>query len=380
MMWVSAAAAVALHGGGMWLGAGDSDARIEAGAGAAEARIGTSFADMAAGTVQPVSEAEITSDRPADRAATTPAPAASERPRTPDTAPASSTPPAVAPRAEPATTAASETARTAVTHTTRESGETPPVTGLALSPAPRPIAAGELVVTSPGTIEETEAAPAPAPRPAQEPLSLAALIPLPGEAKPPLRGERTRPPAISPVTPETVVTAAPDTGDGLGVSHRPRTRPQSVEEVAREHQARAAALRPPEPAPRMTTAARTGNNSERDATRGSTTGRDTATAARSGRETGRPSEESGDAAASNYPGQVMARLARVPRPRLGSRGAAVVRFSINASGGLSGVGLARGSGSPQLDSAAIAVVRGAAPFPPPPRGAQRDFSIRIESR
>ena len=65
---------------------------------------------------------------------------------------------------------------------------------------------------------------------------------------------------------------------------------------------------------------------------------------------------------------------------MNARGAAVVAFSIAGSGGLSGVSLARSSGSAALDRAAIQVVQRAAPFPAPPAGAQRSYSIQIKAR
>lgn len=92
------------------------------------------------------------------------------------------------------------------------------------------------------------------------------------------------------------------------------------------------------------------------------------------------SAEAGNAAVSNYPGLVMRRLSRVSRPRVSARGSAVVAFSIAPNGGLASVGIARSSGSQALDNAALKVVQRAAPFPAPPQGARRSFSISIEGR
>lgn len=88
----------------------------------------------------------------------------------------------------------------------------------------------------------------------------------------------------------------------------------------------------------------------------------------------------GNAAASNYPGQVMRRISRVPRPRTSARGVAVIQFLIAANGSLSSAGIAGSSGSAALDQAALAVVRKAQPFPPPPSGARRSYSIKIKGR
>ena len=64
-----------------------------------------------------------------------------------------------------------------------------------------------------------------------------------------------------------------------------------------------------------------------------------------------------------------------PAPR--GSGSAVVAFAIGPAGGITGLHLARSSGNTQLDQAAIATVRSAAPFPPPPAGVNPAFSIQI---
>jgi protein TonB len=82
--------------------------------------------------------------------------------------------------------------------------------------------------------------------------------------------------------------------------------------------------------------------------------------------------------ANNYAGRVRARLAsRRPRNMLG-QGTAVVRFGLSRSGSVRYVKLARSSGNRSLDSAALAAVRRAAPYPRPPAGMslrQLSFSI-----
>lgn len=90
--------------------------------------------------------------------------------------------------------------------------------------------------------------------------------------------------------------------------------------------------------------------------------------------------QAGNAAITNYPGQVMRRINRVRKPRVGFQGTAVVAFRVSASGGLAGVSLSRSSGNQKLDQAALNIIRRAAPFPPPPPGADRSFAISIEIR
>lgn len=119
-------------------------------------------------------------------------------------------------------------------------------------------------------------------------------------------------------------------------------------------------------------------NATRNARAGETTGKTKATARQSGR--GGNQTSTGNAAASNYPGLVMRKLSRAGKPRINARGAAVVAFAIGGNGRLASVSLARSSGSSSLDRAALRLVQRAGPFPKPPRGAQRRFSIQIKGR
>ena len=74
---------------------------------------------------------------------------------------------------------------------------------------------------------------------------------------------------------------------------------------------------------------------------------------------------------SNYAGLVYAHLVRykqTPDAPSGTRGVATVRFSLNSSGSVTSVQLVRGSGVPNFDREAMALVRRASPFPRPPDG------------
>ncbi|AUX77255.1 energy transducer TonB [Sinorhizobium fredii] len=96
--------------------------------------------------------------------------------------------------------------------------------------------------------------------------------------------------------------------------------------------------------------------------------------------------EAGNAAVDNYKGKVQRKLNRAMRypaeaKRQGLRGVAQVRFTVTSSGGLAGVSLARSTGSPILDQAALDTVRRAAPFPAIPAAARRDswqFTVPVE--
>ena len=59
---------------------------------------------------------------------------------------------------------------------------------------------------------------------------------------------------------------------------------------------------------------------------------------------------------------------------------ATIAFAIASNGGLASVSVARGSGSAALDRAAVSVIRKAAPFPRPPAGARRQYSIKIKGQ
>lgn len=77
-----------------------------------------------------------------------------------------------------------------------------------------------------------------------------------------------------------------------------------------------------------------------------------------------------------YASKVWAALAR-HKPRAGQRGSTTVAFSIGENGTLRGVRVGRSSGNSRIDQLALATVRNAAPFPPPPSGAA-SYSIRID--
>ncbi len=89
---------------------------------------------------------------------------------------------------------------------------------------------------------------------------------------------------------------------------------------------------------------------------------------------GARSNQAGNAAVSNYSGKIRSKLSRAFRyPSAarseGLRGTAQVRFTVSASGSVSGVRIAKSAGSPVLDQAAIETVHRASPFPPIPDAA-----------
>jgi protein TonB len=86
-----------------------------------------------------------------------------------------------------------------------------------------------------------------------------------------------------------------------------------------------------------------------------------------------------------YRGVVFGRIAAQKRYPEAAReraphGVAIVSFSIGGSGQLVGASLAQSAGDPILDAEALATVRRASPFPPPPAGAPRNFSAPLSYR
>ncbi|MBN9271251.1 MAG: TonB family protein [Mesorhizobium sp.] len=135
------------------------------------------------------------------------------------------------------------------------------------------------------------------------------------------------------------------------------------------------------PARKGDTKAGSGGNAEADAKRGTTAGEASGTRTVAGK--GGTLSAAGNAAVSNYPGKVAARLRRASRGISGSgrsRATNTVRvsFTVTAAGALAGVRIASSSGSPDLDKAALAIVRRAEPFPSiPPEAGRRTWAFTL---
>jgi len=133
--------------------------------------------------------------------------------------------------------------------------------------------------------------------------------------------------------------------------------------------------------PRKSSAGSSKSKSKVSNKSGSQNGKIEARAASSGKSKSNPkSTASGNAAASNYPGKVYAKIARTRQRNAGGRGVAHVKFNVTSSGQAVSISVARSSGNARIDRAAVAHVKRAAPFPKPPAGAQTRFVIPIEFR
>lgn len=184
------------------------------------------------------------------------------------------------------------------------------------------------------------------------------------EPTPPVEAERAPPET----PPEVIASAEPEPEPNL-VEHSPRPAPRRERTETPERPEPESEPETQRPAPGTTQSARAGSE----------TGTRDAPAARSG-PSAKQVSEAGNAAASNYPGEVMQRISRQRKPAVRARGTATVSFQVASSGGLAAVGIAGSSGSATLDREAVRLIQRAAPFPPPPPGARRNFSIQISGR
>lgn len=334
------AVAVAAHGLGLHGVFDDEEFQMEGGATGVEASLGNSFADMTAGTIAAQPATEVTEPETIDDAAE---PEINEDPIEPETS-----------------------------DQVREPVE--PERNLDEAERPRETARDEPVEAEPKDPETVvdSVAPEETAEVDETPLALTTTVPIS-----PIQATELEP--VEAVRPEPAETldAVEENTSAVVRSMRPKPRTPEFEVKHKPApQPRQAATQPRQETqqPQSTVSQQQGN-SEQDATVGSATGTRQQKNTASG--TG-VSTQTGNAAVSDYPGKVMRRLSRVPRPRYTSKGTAVVRFRVSSNGGLAEVSLARSSGNARLDQDALRVVRRAAPFPPPPPGAQRNFSINIK--
>lgn len=223
-----------------------------------------------------------------------------------------------------------------------------PQTTPADSPAPQ-IAANDLPVAEPTVPPAAEAAPAPPRDGAPEPPAEAASAPSAPEkpvsaAVEPLAVASPAPEPAAPKEPPTQAVSAP----AVAAPAPPKPAKPARRDTAR--QARLEPDRPAPPAPRAAPASSVGR------------GRSNADAA--------------------YAAQVAAHLARYKRfpadvQNREAAGVALVQFSVDGSGRVTSVRLARGTGVSALDQEAQALVRRASPVPPPPSGEAISFTLPI---
>jgi protein TonB len=78
-------------------------------------------------------------------------------------------------------------------------------------------------------------------------------------------------------------------------------------------------------------------------------------------------------------GSMLERAKHYPKSasQRGAKGAAIIGFVLDLSGKITSVSLLRSSGEADLDAESVALIHRAAPFPPPPPGAQVSFAIEV---
>jgi colicin import membrane protein len=87
----------------------------------------------------------------------------------------------------------------------------------------------------------------------------------------------------------------------------------------------------------------------------------------------------------NYPGLVSAHLRRYRQypadaRNRGDQGTAAVSFGLDSGGRVTSARLVRGSGITSIDQEVQAMVRRASPFPAPPDGRPRSFTVPVNFR
>lgn len=319
------------------------DQQIEGAGGAAEVRLGNSFADMAQGTLaaEPIEARETVEAVTPEVVARSESEAA--EPVQPESAVPAETPTGQAERARVETASRADPMETAKVMPLQAVPPLKPEVAHSMAPAADPVARE--------TVQDKSAAIA---QPAER---LTSAVPENATVSRSLRPQRR--------------SAA------FEERHKPTPQPKRAEAPGKT-QTTTTRKRNADPAPKRQTKQTAQAGAQQAIRAGTSSGQQRATTRSSG--SGGTQTNAGNAAASNYPGLVMRRISRAGRPRVNARGAAVVAFSIASGGRLASVSIARSSGSSVLDRAALRVVQSAAPFPKPPSGARRSFTIQIQGR
>lgn len=182
---------------------------------------------------------------------------------------------------------------------------------------------------------------------------------------------------VSAAQPSVTPTAADRVDPVLPIATAPV--PDRISAIAQDAAPESSVRPVPRPAPRPQPPARPAGNAQTDARRGAAQGQIAATGAAT-TSAPAPAAAAGQAEASNYPGEVLRRITRLRRSNTSVRGTVTISFSIASSGALADVAVARTSGSAALDRMALDHIRRAAPFAPPPAGAQTRFTFEFAGR
>ncbi|KUP91966.1 TonB family protein [Tritonibacter horizontis] len=160
-------------------------------------------------------------------------------------------------------------------------------------------------------------------------------------------------------------------------SPRPATRPERPKPRERQAEVKPVVRAAPVQPPSVSAPAR--GNSNRNARAGAETGDDDQPAAQAASAQPAKASGEGNAATANYAGKVMRQIHRQRKARTSLSGVTYVHFVIGPAGDLTSLRIAKSSGAAALDKLALTQVQRASPFPRPPAGARRDFTIGIKS-
>ncbi len=339
-------ASVGVHAAGLSLGPVSETVRTVGGATVAEVRIGSAFHDMVQGT--PVAAAQ--SATPVEAVVTPPTEPVRPPERTPSPPPTEPAHPVT-----PVETAAPQGQSPQSVPPTAHRAAAEPAPASSVGVATRALTAAIMppAASSAPSVAVARAPNTATPRTAPTAAAAVPAMPTPSPAPSPVKAADTGP----------SVTGVEPQGTPPQISARPRARPPVPDDVR------------PIPATRPATRPASRGNADRTRQAGLATGREQVTRTAPAATATAQATASGASDAANYPGQVMARLARQPVPRLTERGRASVGFTVAAGGGIGTLSIISSSGSATVDRAALAFVRGAAPFPRPPVGAQTRFSV-----
>lgn len=186
-------------------------------------------------------------------------------------------------------------------------------------------------------------------------------------------------PELTPLVQHSVQAALDEnTQDSPRVSRRPPVRPKSLEqEVA---QSKPTPKRTKASPPQQEKRQQARGNAKRQATAGASNGKKSASATVAGKRKSGKATQGANAAVSNYPGLVSRKISRQKRPRAATKAAAIVSFTIAASGAIAKISIVKSSGSTKFDKSAVLLVRRASPFPKPPNGAKRSYNVKVKGR
>jgi protein TonB len=221
---------------------------------------------------------------------------------------------------------------------------------------------------SAGTLRPVQPQPAPAPAP-QSKTKTAERTPTPAPSTQLSKAQPPRPNQIPTAAPTAAAAPPPLKALRLAQPAQPTQRPVAPDPAPQKPTAKTETK--PAPPPQKA------GNATQNARKGTAAGTVKAKAAPANTSK-RVAKTQGNAAASNYPGKVMQHLSKARKPRARAKGAAVIAFELTANGQIASIKIAQSSGSSALDNAARRMIENAAPFPAPPKGAQRRFSIKIK--